>query len=158
MGKVIYWELCKKLNFGYANKWCMHKSESILENEIHQILRVVEIQTDYQTPTRKPDLVLSNKNLPSSWYCSPSRPLSKNKQILGSCQRTEKSVKRDGDVDINCSWCPWNGLQRPEKETREIGDHWMNRDHPNHNTVKISKKYLEKSWRCVEIWCHSDFS
>ena len=31
-GKVIHWELCKKLKFDHANKWHMHKQKSILEN------------------------------------------------------------------------------------------------------------------------------
>ena len=33
--KVIYWELLKSLNFDYTT---MHKPESVLENEIHEIL------------------------------------------------------------------------------------------------------------------------
>ena len=30
MGKVIHWELYKKLNFDHANKWYMHNTESVL--------------------------------------------------------------------------------------------------------------------------------
>ena len=33
MGKMMHWELCKKLKFDHANKWYMHNPESILENE-----------------------------------------------------------------------------------------------------------------------------
>ena len=33
VGKVIHWELCKKLPFDHLNKWHMHNPESILENE-----------------------------------------------------------------------------------------------------------------------------
>ena len=36
-GKVIHWELCKRLKFGHANEWYMHKPESVLENESHII-------------------------------------------------------------------------------------------------------------------------
>ena len=39
----------------------MHKPESVLENEMHIILWIVEIKTDHQNPTRQPDLVLTNK-------------------------------------------------------------------------------------------------
>ena len=37
MGKVIYWELCKSLKFDHTNKWDMHSSESVLENETHKL-------------------------------------------------------------------------------------------------------------------------
>ena len=60
VGKVIHWELCKKLNFHHATKWYMHKPESVLENETHKILWDFEIQTDHLIPARRPDLVLIN--------------------------------------------------------------------------------------------------
>ena len=42
MGKVIHWELCKKLKFDPANKWYMQ--ESLLENEMHKLHRDFVIQ------------------------------------------------------------------------------------------------------------------
>ena len=44
VGKVIYWELCKILNFDNNIKWYTHKPESVLENEIYRILWDFEIQ------------------------------------------------------------------------------------------------------------------
>ena len=38
VGKVIHWELCKKLKFDDTNKWYIHKPESILENETYKLL------------------------------------------------------------------------------------------------------------------------
>ena len=38
VGKVIDWELCKRLKFEHAAKWYMHKLESVLENDMHNIL------------------------------------------------------------------------------------------------------------------------
>ena len=35
---MIDWEQCKSLKFGHADKWYMHKPESVLENEMHKIL------------------------------------------------------------------------------------------------------------------------
>ena len=61
VGKVIHWELCKKLNFHHATKWYTHKPESVLENETHKILWDFEIQMDHQIPARRPDLVVINK-------------------------------------------------------------------------------------------------
>ena len=46
VGKVINWELCKKLKFDHTNKCYMHKQETVLENETNKILRDFEIQTD----------------------------------------------------------------------------------------------------------------
>ena len=38
VGKVIHWELCKKLKFDHTNKWYMHNPESVLENEMDKFL------------------------------------------------------------------------------------------------------------------------
>ena len=61
VGKVIHWELCKKLKFDHANKWCMHNSESVQENEMHKLLGDFEIQTDHIISGRWPDLVIVQK-------------------------------------------------------------------------------------------------
>ena len=61
VGKVINWDLCKKLNFEHTTKWHMHKLESVLENETHTILWDFEIKTDQLIPVRRSDLVLINK-------------------------------------------------------------------------------------------------
>ena len=39
VGKLIHWELCKRLECGHAIKRCMLKLEYILESEMHKILR-----------------------------------------------------------------------------------------------------------------------
>ena len=61
MGKVIHKELCKRLKSDYADKWYIHKQESVRENETHKILLDFGIQTDHLIPARKPNLVLINK-------------------------------------------------------------------------------------------------
>ena len=48
VGKVIHWELCKRLKFDHSIK-CTYKPESLLENETHNILWYIEIQTDHLT-------------------------------------------------------------------------------------------------------------
>ena len=40
-GEVIHFELCKKLKFDHTTKWYMHKSESVLENEIHKFTEIL---------------------------------------------------------------------------------------------------------------------
>ena len=53
MGKVIHWELCKKLKFDHMNKWYMHKPESVPENGKHKVLWDFEIQTDHKISARR---------------------------------------------------------------------------------------------------------
>ena len=38
IAQVIHWELCKKYNMDYAEKWYEHKPESVGENENAKIL------------------------------------------------------------------------------------------------------------------------
>ena len=33
VGKVIHWEMCKKLKFDQMNKWYMHNPASVLKND-----------------------------------------------------------------------------------------------------------------------------
>ena len=61
VGKLIHWELCKKLIFDHMNKWYMHNPKSVLEDDTHKLLRDFEIQTDHLISARSPDLVIINK-------------------------------------------------------------------------------------------------
>ena len=69
------------------------------------------------------------KNLSSSEFCHFSKPQSgskrkrNNTQIPGSCQKAEKAVEHEGDGNTSCSWCCWNGPQKPGKETVGTDDH-----------------------------------
>ena len=38
---IIGWELCERLKCDHADKWYMHKPESVLENESHKISRIL---------------------------------------------------------------------------------------------------------------------
>ena len=38
VGKVIQWELSKKVTFDHANKWYTQNQESAVENETHKLL------------------------------------------------------------------------------------------------------------------------
>ena len=45
------------------NKWHVHISESVRENEIHKLLWGIELLTDYLTLTRGSDIITINKNI-----------------------------------------------------------------------------------------------
>ena len=75
-GKVIHWELHKKLKFNHMNKWYIHHPGSVLKNEMHKILWDFKIQTDQLISAKKtrPDYneQKEKKNLPNYELCSPS--------------------------------------------------------------------------------------
>ena len=53
MGKVIHWELCKKLKFDHSNKWYMHNPNSVQENETHKLICDFDIHTDHLFSARQ---------------------------------------------------------------------------------------------------------
>ena len=138
VGKVIYWELCKKFIFNYTRKWYMHNPESVLENETHKILWYFEIQTNNLILARWPDLVIVNKkeNLQNSGLCH-----SNWSQGTGTLLENWKNY---GTWKWWCNWCTWYSHQRIDKVTGGLGNKRMSGDHPNDSTIKISQN-TEKS-------------
>ena len=67
-GRVIHWELCKKLKLDHDIKWYMYKSEFVPAIYMFKIFWDLEIQTDHQIPARRPDLVLINKRIENPPY------------------------------------------------------------------------------------------
>ena len=63
VGKVIHWEMCEWFKFDHTAWLYRHNAESVLEHEIHKILRDFEIQTDHLILVRKADLVLVDKKI-----------------------------------------------------------------------------------------------
>ena len=66
VGKLIHWELCKKLKFDHTARWYMHKPESVLENETYKTLWDFEIQIDHCIPTKTTDFVIVIKKRESA--------------------------------------------------------------------------------------------
>ena len=66
VGKVIHWELCKKLKFNNTNKWYMHNTEVGQENETQKVFWDFEIQIDHQISVRQSDQVRVNKKRESA--------------------------------------------------------------------------------------------
>ena len=61
VGKMILWELCKKLKFDHTNKWYMHNPDSVIKNKTHKLLCDFDIQTDPLIFARQSDLIIINK-------------------------------------------------------------------------------------------------
>ena len=74
VGKVIHWEMCKKLKFDSTNKWYMHTPASVLENDTYKLLWDFDIQTDHLISARRPHLIIINnkkENLQNCLLCFP---------------------------------------------------------------------------------------
>ena len=82
VGKVIHWEMCRKFQFDYTNKWYMHNPAPILENDSHKLLWDFNIQTDHLIPARRPDhIIINNKkkeNLQNCRLWCPGGPRNKS--------------------------------------------------------------------------------
>ena len=61
VGKVIHWEMYKKFKFDHTNKWYMHNTESVVENDTYKLLWDFDIQTDHLISARRPNLIIMNK-------------------------------------------------------------------------------------------------
>ena len=121
-GKVIHWEVCKKLKLDHNTKWYFNKQKSILKNETHKILWDFEIQTSYLIPSRRPDLRIVNKRLAIEWK--------KKKEKRENYLNLARELKR---------WCLWNAPQQLLKRARRIRYRRTNRNHPNYSIFKIGQ-------------------
>ena len=61
VGKMVHWDLCKKLKFDHTNKYYMHNPETVLENETYKLFWDFQIQTDHLITARRTDEVIVNK-------------------------------------------------------------------------------------------------
>ena len=98
MGKVIHWELCKKLKFDHMNKWCMHNPKSVLENETHRLLWDFRIQTDHLILACQLDLIIINKK-------------KRTCQIVNFAVLAEHRVKLKREISTSTlpkNWKNWN--------------------------------------------------
>ena len=63
VSKVNHWEMCKKFKLDHTNKWYIPNAAAVLENNIHNLVWDFDIQTDHLISTRRPGLILTNKNI-----------------------------------------------------------------------------------------------
>ena len=53
--------MCKKFKFDHTNKWYMHNTAPVLENDTHKLLWDFDVLTDHLISARRPDLIIVNK-------------------------------------------------------------------------------------------------
>ena len=87
-------------------------------------------------------------NLSTCEFCRSWGPQNENKRkwkYKDLARELKKDLKHEGDDDISCNWCVWNGSKRPR-----IGNQKMNRDHPDYTIVEIdqnTQKSPGDQWR-----------
>ena len=91
MNKLIHREMCKKFKFDQTNKWHIHNSAPVLENNTHKLLWDFDIHTDHLISTRRPDIIIINKkkkkkeekkeNLQNCRLCCPGWPQNKTERM-----------------------------------------------------------------------------
>ena len=149
MGKVIHWELCKRMKFDHITKEYMDKTESVWENEMHKILWHFETKTNYLIPTRRPDLNVNFQGK-KTWHLVNTVPadhrvkIKVNKTIdkyweLARELKKKKAAEHEGDGDTDWDWWSWNCSQRFEKKTGGNGNERKNQDHLDHSSVRIGQ-------------------
>ena len=102
VGKVIHWELCKKMKFDHTNKWYIHNSESVLENETFKLCWDFEIQTSHLISARRPDFIIINNK---------ERELAKLWTLLSQLTTVKLKIseKKDKNLDLLGNWKKtWN--------------------------------------------------
>ena len=105
---VIHRELCKKFKFDHANKWYMHNSEFVRENETHKILLDFEIQTDHLISSRQPDLEINQGTCCVMDFAVPANHRVKMKEsekrykYLNFARELKKTMECEDDGDTMC--------------------------------------------------------
>ena len=131
VGKVIHKELCKMFKFPHTNKWYMHNSEFVLENEALKVLWDFEIQTNYLISPRWQDSVIVNgskkRENPPSRGLSPTGRLQrklkegeKRDEYLDLARELKKLWNMKSDGDTNRSWYTWNDHKGLVKKLKDL--------------------------------------
>ena len=89
----------------------MHKPESVLENEKHELLWDFEIQMDRLISARRLDLVIINKKRTCKIlhfdFTADHGVKFKENEKKEKCQEIEENVVHQSDGDTNCNCCSW---------------------------------------------------
>ena len=137
--------------------------ESVLENEMHKLLRDFEIHTDHQISARQPDLIIINKKKRTcrivdfavlAGYRVKLKEHEKRDKYLNFDRELKKAEEHESDDYTNSNWYSWYSHQRISTRT---GNNKVSGDHPNYCIIEISQN-TEKSPGDLKRCCHSNSS
>ena len=159
VGKVIHWELCKKLKFDYTNKRYMDNPASVLENDTQNPMRVwhtngspnlsqTTIPNDSQQQKKK------KENFPNCGFAVPANhsvELKVNKKRYKYLnlswklkKKKKKTIEHECDCDTNCNWCTRYTNQRIGIRIGELKNKRASGYHRKYSIVEIGQN-TEKS-------------
>ena len=142
VGKVIHWEMCKKLKFDHTNKWYMHNPAPVLENNTYKLRWDFDIHTDHLTPGWRPNLIIIKKKRSCKIvnFAVPAdhriklKECEKKDKYLNLDRELKKTIEHEGDNYTNCNCCVWNNNWRITKGTGRL-------------EIWERPEYWEESWR-----------
>ena len=135
VGKVIHWEMCKKLKFDHTNKWHMHNPASVLENDTHKLLCVFD--------KRKRICKIVDFALPAD-HKIKMKECEKNDKYLDLARELKKLWNMKVTIIplvIDAFGCVTKGLL---KGPGELGSWRTSGDHPNYSIIENGQN-TEKS-------------
>ena len=161
-GKVIYWEMCKKMKFDHTNKWYMHNPAPVLENNTHKLLWDFDIDTDHLILARRPDLIIINKKKRTCKIVDFAVPAD-HRIKLKECEKKDmyldlarelKKLRNMQVTIISIVIGAFGTVTKGLLKGLKLDDEWR--------TSKLlhyweRPEYWEESWRLEETCCHSDF-
>ena len=131
----------------------MHNSESVLENETHNIWGDFEIQTDHLISARWPVNKKKREREKTCRIVNFAFPADHRVKLKESGKRDKyqdlvrdlkKAMELESDGDTDCNWGTRNSHQRIDTETGGPGDKRMSRDHSNYSIIEIGQN-IKKS-------------
>ena len=113
MGKVIHWEMCKKLNFDQTNKWYMHNLTAVLENDTQTPMglwhtngspNLGQKTRTYSNQQKKRTCKIVDFAVSADHRIKLKESVKKDK-YLDLAREFKKSMEHEGDDYINRDWC-----------------------------------------------------
>ena len=95
----------------------MHNPAPVQENNTHKLLWNFDIHTDHLISTRRPDLIIINKNKITCKIVDFAvladhriklKECEKKDKYLDLNRELKKTMEHTGDNYTNCNWCVWN--------------------------------------------------
>ena len=164
VGKVIYWESCKKFKFDHTNNWFQHCPLSALENMTYKLFWDFEIKTDHLMSPRG---TRPNDNHKKERTCKivdfavlvyhwmKLKESEKRGKYLDLARELKKTMEHEGDDDTNFNCCTWNNPQIVAKWTGRLGKKRIRGNDSDYSIIKIGWEYREELWK-LETCCLED--
>ena len=109
-GKVIHWEMSKKLKFDHTNKWYRHNLASVLENDTHELQWDFDIETDPLILARRADCMIINRKKRICKIVNFAVPAD-HRIKLKECEKKDKYLGLAWEFKKNYGTCRWQLYQ-----------------------------------------------